>query len=419
MRLVLALLATACARPTVREIRNLNEYDRLIQHHKTETGLPVVVDFYSDSCGPCRMIAPAFKKLAKEMKDRAVFAKVNVAMARDVASRMRVSSMPTFHFYEDGVKRHEFSGAGEYQLRQLAERVANDAAAKNVKLSSESLRAFYDEHDSGKDIAPIIRKCASLAKSKDCVGGAARELAKKLKQKFGSAPQLSKRFGEQEPPKPKPKRTSRSLDQASTEELLAELAKRSEDDDLAFAASEAAELARKELEEEDEEDDEEDDEGALPLYRPHGQFAERVVIVGAGPGGLSAAVYAARAGLAPVVIAPSDGGQLLGKGVTVENYPGIVQRPFLAYASRRWRGGGAETPHRRRRGRHGPRPRPQDAGARGGLRRGVLPAQGLFHRPLAEALPCGNARGEHLRPFIDRGYRGGLAMVRCRRRVHV
>ena len=69
MRLVLALLATACARPTVREIRNLAEYDRLIQHHKTETGLPVVVDFYSDSCGPCRMIAPAFKKLAKEMKD--------------------------------------------------------------------------------------------------------------------------------------------------------------------------------------------------------------------------------------------------------------------------------------------------------------------------------------------------------------
>ena len=341
MRLVLALLATACARPTVREIRNLNEYERLIQHHKTETGLPVVVDFYSDSCGPCRMIAPAFKKLAKEMKDRAVFAKVNVAMARDVASRMRVSSMPTFHFYEDGVKRHEFSGAGEYQLRQLAERVANDAAAKNVKLSTEALRAFYDEHDAGKDIAPIIKKCASLAKSKDCVGGAARELAKKLKQKFGSAPQLTKRFGEQEPPKPKPKRTSRSLDQASTDELLAELAKRSDDDDLAFAATEAAELARKELEEEDEEDDEEDDEGALPLYRPHGQFAERVVIVGAGPGGLSAAVYAARAGLAPVVIAPSDGGQLLGKGVTVENYPGIVQRPFLAYpghASLAWSG---------------------------------------------------------------------------------
>ena len=48
-------------------------------------GLPVVVDFYSDSCGPCRMIAPAFKKLAAEFKDRAVFAKVNVAACAGAA----------------------------------------------------------------------------------------------------------------------------------------------------------------------------------------------------------------------------------------------------------------------------------------------------------------------------------------------
>ena len=113
------------------------------------------------------------------------------------------------------------------------------------------------------------------------------------------------------------------------------------------------------MDEEDEEDDEEDDEGALPLYRPHGQFAERVVIVGAGPGGLSAAVYAARAGLAPVVIAPSDGGQLLGKGVTVENYPGVVgdtgadpasgEAPSR-YASRRRRSRVCPSPPRHRRG---------------------------------------------------------------------
>ena len=101
---------------------------------------------------------------------------------------------------------------------------------------------------------------ADTCTHKSRVGGAARELAKKLKQKFGSAPQLSKRFGEQEPPKPKPKRTSRSLDQASTDELLAELAKRSDDDDLAFAATEAAESARREMDEEDEDEDEEDED---------------------------------------------------------------------------------------------------------------------------------------------------------------
>merc|ERR1711998_474993 len=51
---------------------------------------------------------------------------------------------------------------------------------------------------------------------------------------------------------------------------------------------------------------------------------EKIVIIGGGPAGLSAAVYAARAGLHPVVIAPAFGGQLLGKGVDVENYPGVM-----------------------------------------------------------------------------------------------
>ena len=74
-------------------------------------------------------------------------------MARDVASRMRVSSMPTPLL---GTEAPLWPGAGEYQLRQLAERVASDAAAKNVKLSTEALRAFYDERDSGKDITKII-----------------------------------------------------------------------------------------------------------------------------------------------------------------------------------------------------------------------------------------------------------------------
>ena len=53
-------------------------------------------------------------------------------------------------------------------------------------------------------------------------------------------------------------------------------------------------------------------------------FAERVAIIGGGPAGLAAAIYAARAGLKPVIIAPPMGGQLQGKGVMVENYPAAV-----------------------------------------------------------------------------------------------
>jgi len=51
---------------------------------------------------------------------------------------------------------------------------------------------------------------------------------------------------------------------------------------------------------------------------------DAVAIIGGGPAALSAAVYCARAGLRPVVIAPPVGGQLMGKGVDVENYPGLL-----------------------------------------------------------------------------------------------
>jgi thioredoxin reductase len=74
----------------------------------------------------------------------------------------------------------------------------------------------------------------------------------------------------------------------------------------------------------DDEDEGNNEEIETPKFVPSSAFPERVAILGAGPAGLSAAIYVARAGLAPVVIAPPLGGQLMGKGVNVENYPGIV-----------------------------------------------------------------------------------------------
>ena len=76
------------------------------------------------------------------------------------------------------------------------------------------------------------------------------------------------------------------------------------------------------------EDADDDDASAVfspvPSTNTNRDTPASVVIIGGGPGGLAAAIYAARAGLKPTVVSPVFGGQLLGKGVDVENYPGVV-----------------------------------------------------------------------------------------------
>eukprot|EP00965_Chrysotila_dentata_P249490 6208918-Pleurochrysis_carterae.AAC.2 len=62
---------TAFLEGGVAQVHTLEEYNEILRYHKEDTGLPVVVDFYSRGCGPCRMIAPIVKQLAKEMAGRA------------------------------------------------------------------------------------------------------------------------------------------------------------------------------------------------------------------------------------------------------------------------------------------------------------------------------------------------------------
>ena len=75
-----------------------------------------------------------------------------------------------------------------------------------------------------------------------------------------------------------------------------------------------------------------EEESPIKFWSP-GDFPERVTIIGGGPAGLAAAIYAARAGLRPVIVAPPMGGQLQGKGVMVENYPGLsgLTGPTIVY----------------------------------------------------------------------------------------
>jgi thioredoxin 1 len=111
--------AAAYVTGEVLDVPTHGEFTRLLSLHAADTGLPVVVDFYSQSCGPCRQIAPHYKALAKDMAGEAVFLKVDVNQNRLTASQAQVRAMPTFHFYQDDKLRHKFSGADGSRLEQV------------------------------------------------------------------------------------------------------------------------------------------------------------------------------------------------------------------------------------------------------------------------------------------------------------
>ena len=67
-----------------------------------QSGKPVVVDFWADWCGPCKMIAPSLEEISEELGEQVTIAKVDIMENTETASRFGVQSIPLLVLFKDG-----------------------------------------------------------------------------------------------------------------------------------------------------------------------------------------------------------------------------------------------------------------------------------------------------------------------------
>lgn len=93
----------------MKEINGRDELVNVVQNNSV-----VLVDFFANWCGPCRMLTPTLEKLASDYEDKAVIAKIDIDKNNDLAIEFKVSAVPTLALFKNGSLVHKFSGMRSY-----------------------------------------------------------------------------------------------------------------------------------------------------------------------------------------------------------------------------------------------------------------------------------------------------------------
>jgi thioredoxin 1 len=83
-----------------------SNFDELLK-----SGKPMVVDFWAEWCGPCKMIGPIIEELSHDFEDKVIIGKLDVDDNNDITSRFGIRNIPTILFFKDGVQVDKQVGA--------------------------------------------------------------------------------------------------------------------------------------------------------------------------------------------------------------------------------------------------------------------------------------------------------------------
>ena len=86
---------------------NENTFDEEV----IKSDIPVMIDFYAEWCGPCRMMSPVVEQFAKDYENKVKIGKVNVDEQTSLAMKFGIQSIPSFVFIKDGKVVDKVTGA--------------------------------------------------------------------------------------------------------------------------------------------------------------------------------------------------------------------------------------------------------------------------------------------------------------------